>query len=55
MVSHHSLAIVQFSSFKSLEGIRFALENFLLFVLNEISDDDTSSDSFLKESLVQQP
>lgn len=53
MVPHHSLAILQFCSFKSLEGMRFALEKF--FVLNEVSDDDRSSDSFLKESLVQQP
>lgn len=55
MVSHHSSAILHFGSFKILEGMLFALENFLVFVFNEVSDEDSSSDSFVKESLVQQP
>ena len=55
MVSHHSSAILHFSSFKILEGMLFTVENFLLFVFNDVSDEDSSSDSFLKESLVQQP
>lgn len=50
MVSHHSSAILHFSSFKILEGMLFALENFLVFVFNEVSDEDSSSDSFLKIS-----
>jgi len=55
MVSYHTSVILHSSSFKNLEGMLFALENFLRFVFCEVSDEDSCSDSFLKESLVQQP
>lgn len=51
MVLHHSSPISHFSSFK-IEGMLFPPQN---FIFNEVSDENSSSDSLLKESLVQQP
>lgn len=52
MVSHHSSAILHFSSFKIIEEMLFALVNFLLLICDEVSDNDSFSDSFLRASLV---